>query len=458
MISPAPTLFDAPALLSLQRAIQDNQGSEVFFVGYVDEDSRLIRDVEAVAYGNQSMTPVLLERALTADVIIHNHPSGNLEPSAQDLQMADMLMNQAGVSFVIVDNTVTQVKIVYYAPFLSSQKQTPLKTEEILKLFGPEGAFALKLKGYEAREAQLSMLSQIVDAFNHKDLAIIEAGTGTGKSLAYLLPSLYWAHQNKEKVIITTFTKNLQQQLVDKDLPFLKDILPFSFSYAIVKGKQNYICRKRFEEAFDTLKALSHTPALFDAEDQERYRLFAAVDEWLSQTKEGDLEELAGELLRQVREDIQAQSDLCIHRRCPYFDNCYINLSRQKVFTSDLIITNHHFFLAQLSLDYADVNVRLLPLFSKIIIDEAHNFKKAALSFLQEQASFFSLNKNLGRIYSLSRKKHNGELNQLLLNLQKSQAPGARSCLEKIQDDILPYFEALREKINYFLRPLISRL
>lgn len=102
--------------------IEKNNGDEVFFTGYVDWESGKITEVEAVTYGNQSMTPVFLEKAVSSDVVIHNHPSGVLVPSSQDLQMADVLMNQAGVSFLIIDNDLKRVKVVFYAPDLQGKK------------------------------------------------------------------------------------------------------------------------------------------------------------------------------------------------------------------------------------------------------------------------------------------------------------------------------------------------
>ena len=126
--------FALPVLEDLKKAIESNQGGEVFFIGFVNPETRKITEVEAVVFGNQSMTPVFLEKAVSADVVIHNHPSGNLQPSHEDLQMADILMNHAGVSFLIVDNVLSRVRVVYYAPLLGKEK-TPLKEEEILSLF-----------------------------------------------------------------------------------------------------------------------------------------------------------------------------------------------------------------------------------------------------------------------------------------------------------------------------------
>jgi ATP-dependent DNA helicase DinG len=438
----------------IKESIQANNGNEVFFIGYVDRESGKVDEVEAVAYGNDAMTPVFLEKAVASDVVIHNHPSGILTPSPQDLQMADILMNQAGVSFLIVENDLSRVKVIFYAPGLSEKERKELDSKTVLSHFEDEGSVSRELPGYELRESQKKMVEKIIESYNRDGIALIEAGTGTGKSLAYLIPSIEWALLNNEKVVVATYTKNLQHQLLEKDLPLLEKILNKPFKYALIKGKGNYLCKKRLQENYKNLQ--SGSVDLFEEDSEKKLTLYGQVQEWADSTVEGDLEELPPETVRTLGEDIRAATDLCLHRKCPYFDICFVNRAKQKVFTSDLIIANHHFLLGQLSLEYQEIPTRILPKFSRIVIDEAHNFKKAAYSYLEEEASLFGILKQINRIYSLSRKTRAGDLNFLSGILQKEGSDRASEITSVIEEELSPGIPLLKDKVHAFFKPLQS--
>lgn len=450
--------FALPVLEDLKKAIESNQGGEVFFIGFVNPETRKITEVEAVVFGNQSMTPVFLEKAVSADVVIHNHPSGNLQPSHEDLQMADILMNHAGVSFLIVDNVLSRVRVVYYAPLLQEKEKTPLKEEEILSLFRPGGKIAEGLPGFELRASQEVMVQKIVQAFNQNLAALIEAGTGTGKSLAYLVPGIFWALQNKEKVVISTYTKNLQHQLAEKDLPLLSKILGQNFSYALVKGRSNYLCKKKLDEALASLRLQQEEGLLFGEEEEKKLILLQGIETWSRESRDGDLEDLTRSILQAAGEEIRAASDLCMHRKCPFFDSCFVNQARQRVFSSQIIITNHHYLLGQLSLEYQEIPSRILPPFTRVVVDEAHNFKKAALSYLQESVSFLGLMKTLNRLYSFSKKGRWGELNQLSAHLKKVSHAAAKKIIHEIEEELRPFLFRWREQLAGFFRDLYQEV
>lgn len=453
----AKELFSDSVIEEMRNKIESNQNNEVFFIGFVDEETGKVSDVEAIVYGNQHMTPVFLEKAVSADVVIHNHPSGNITPSDQDLQMADVLMNHAGVSFLIIDNLVMNIKVVYYAPSIQKKEKKKLSEKEIFDLFEPGGKIASTMPDFEKRISQEEMIKKIIIAYNENKAALIEAGTGTGKSMAYLIPSIYWAIQNKEKVVISTFTKHLQHQLFEKDLPALKKALGLSFDFAIVKGKNNYICRKRFEENYKGLKTLEET-GLFSFEDVERLKTFDQAAQWILKTKDGDLEELPYEIVKIIGDDIRASSDLCLHRKCGFFNTCFVNQAKQKVFTSDLIITNHHFLLAQFSLDFEGIPSRILPKFSRIVVDEAHNFKKAALSYLEDESSYFGVLKTINRLYNPGKKGKTGEINLLINALKNTDSQDSLRIKNFLKEEVIPFLLPLKDNLATFLRPIFQNI
>ena len=177
--------------------------------------------------------------------MVINHPSGDLTPSEADLSIAGRL-DAFRVAFYIVNNAVTDIYVVV-EPFEKREK-IALDGRELAEMLGPAGPIAKTLPGFENRPQQGDMAQAVVTAFNEDKIATIEAGTGTGKTLAYLAPAIQWALQNKERVVVSTNTINLQEQLV-KDIPFLQTVMPQPFSAVLVKGRGNYACLRKVYEA-----------------------------------------------------------------------------------------------------------------------------------------------------------------------------------------------------------------
>lgn len=229
---------------TIKSAIEEASGNEVFFVGSFSRD-QVIEDVKVVARGNDYSVPAVIESASPGEVVIHNHPSGNLTPSNQDIQIASVFGNH-GVGFLIVDNTASQVYVVV-EPFFEKEIEL-LDVEETKKALLPEGAVAdIMGDKYEVRDEQLLMLESVTSSFNQNLVSLVEAGTGTGKTLSYLVPAINWALKNEERVVISTNTINLQEQLIDKDIPLLYDAFDDDFKYSLVKGMRNYLCLLRTE-------------------------------------------------------------------------------------------------------------------------------------------------------------------------------------------------------------------
>ncbi|MHB1294924.1 MAG: helicase C-terminal domain-containing protein [Anaerolineae bacterium] len=242
---------------------------------------------------------------------------------------------------------------------------TPVDAAPLSAMIAPGGVFEQTFEGYEHRPQQQQMLEAVVEALNTPCHLIVEAGTGTGKSLAYLLPSIYFAVQNGRRVVISSNTINLQDQLVNKDVPVLQRILPVSFHVAVLKGRSNYVCLRRLAQMRRGRQVT-----------QEEARLLAKVLAWLPVTRTGDRAEL---LLVNSDLDLwanlQAGSETCMGDHCMYRQNgqCFFYRARARAERAHLIIVNHALLLSDLALDN-----RILPEFKYLIVDEAHHLEEQA--------------------------------------------------------------------------------
>src|SRR5206468_4049485 len=244
----------APAIRELVRAeIAAAHGREVSFVARPDANGVLVQ-ARPVARGTVDAVLALPGIAERGELLLHNHPSGALEPSGADLSVAARL-HDGGVGFAIVDNAVTDCYVVVECP--RPRATTRLDPFDVAGLLAPHGPVARALGGFEDRPSQRDMAAYIADAYNDGGVALLEAGTGVGKSFAYLAPALVWARENGERTIVSTNTINLQEQLVGKDLPILARALgtgEHSPSFALLKGPHFEQCflfqaRRRAAEA-----------------------------------------------------------------------------------------------------------------------------------------------------------------------------------------------------------------
>ncbi len=265
-----------------------------------------------------------------------------------------------------------------FRKFRITQSKEQLKVEEI---FGKKGLVATHHEDYEFRAGQLKMAEAVMSAFDEKRHLIVEAGTGTGKTLAYMVPAIAAALGKKQRVVVSTGTKNLQEQLMEKDLPFLQKIMPKKFKAAYMKGRANYACLYRIKKA--------ENQPILDGLDQKDY--FDEVAEWSQESKTGDRAELI-DLPENLPfwSRINAKSDTCIGQKCPDFDACFVTRMRQKAEDADVVIVNHHLF-------FADLNVRgnqygrVLPDYGAVIFDEAHLIEDVAADYFGFQISNFQL-------------------------------------------------------------------
>jgi ATP-dependent DNA helicase DinG len=238
------------------------------------------------------------------------------------------------------------------------------KLEQIL---GPDGPIAANHPRYEYRPGQIRMAMAVAEAVDHNLHLCVEAGTGTGKTLAYLLPILF----SNKRVIVSTATKNLQEQLFFRDIPFLEMALNRKLSVCYMKGRSNYLCWSKLNE-------IEGEHYLFSPHDPEYLKL---IKEWAQRTETGDRAELT-----ELPEDLQlwhrldARRESCTGQKCRDFETCFITRVRQQALTSDVIIVNHHLFFADLALRQGDFGA-ILPDYSVLVFDEAHEIEDVATQY-----------------------------------------------------------------------------
>ncbi len=251
----------------------------------------------------------------------------------------------------------------------------------MLEVFGPDGLIAAAHPEYEYRAGQMEMARAVMRAFEEKRHLIVEAGTGTGKTLAYLVPAVAAALGGNGRVIVSTGTKNLQEQLMEKDIPFLQNVLPKPFAATYMKGRNNYVCLNRLARA-------QSSPVL---EGLDEVDYFDEVSQWSRETEIGDRAELSNlpESLSFWRH-IDARSESCLGQKCPDYDACFITRMRQRAQEADIVVVNHHLFFADLSLRNGNYG-SVLPDYTAVILDEAHLVEEVASEYFGAQVSNYQI-------------------------------------------------------------------
>ncbi|MBN1127285.1 MAG: DEAD/DEAH box helicase [Sedimentisphaerales bacterium] len=289
---------------------------------------------------------------------------------------------------------------------ISFQEQGRL---DITQILGQEGLLAHSFAGFETRSQQVEMAQSIQSAFEKGRHLCVEAGTGTGKSFAYLLAAVDQV-QRKKKVLISTYTITLQQQLINKDIPFLGEMLDQPFSASLAKGRNNYLCLRRMEYA------LRHSKGLFDDALSDLMRIAA----WARVTEDGSLSDLDFVPSHDAWDAVMSEHGNCRGRKCEHFQHCFYWRARRQLKTADIIVANHALLFSDLALK--EDSPGILPPYDFIVIDEAHNMEHVAEEHFGINISNYTFTYLLGRLYNPRRKKG------LLAFL-----PGADSAIEAIK-------------------------
>jgi ATP-dependent DNA helicase DinG len=391
-----------PTLLQdfLRSTIESAGGNEVYFLGRVfwsKEGTNAVatlEELDVLARGNRTSVPAIIERAEAWDIAIHNHPSGGLEPSEPDLAVAHEL-SMRSVGFAIISNDASEHYLVI-PPFEERFETEPVDPGEVERFFSADGPLSAGLEGFEHREGQVQMALEVTKALNENRVIAAEAGTGIGKSFAYLVPAILWAVKNRKRVVVSTGTINLQEQLVGKDLPLLKKVLPFPFTFALIKGRNNYACRRKVKEIEADLEQEELVPS------DERRQLKSIV-EWVKTTPDGSRATLGWIPPAAVWEKAMSETDKSLKVNCPHYHECFYYQAKRVASGADVLVVNHHLFFSDLSVRQATANYRydsVLPAYRQVIFDEAHHLEDVASEHLGVSFSRAGIHLRLARLQS----------------------------------------------------------
>jgi len=416
---------------ALRRAIQEVGGDEVFAIGVVDDG--IIVAVEVTCRGTQDRVPALLARPRSGQVVIHNHPSGDLRPSDADLHLAGKY-GEEGVGVVIIDNDASRSRWVV-EPHDPTPK--PVDADTVRRFFSE--VMPRVMPGHEARPAQIDMALAVTDALVEGKVAVLEAGTGTGKSLAYLVPAALWAKANNSKVVVATHTLTLQGQLATSDLPVL-DKARLDVRWTTLRGRSNYLCRRKLVDAAtevgldasalwgDEQPRQDQSSFDFDTDDDanpdynqaERRRVLEALVK-AAIAGEGNRQGLAFPVEGDVWDDVRSDHDQTLRARCPHFDRCFYYQARRRAADAHVLVVNHHLVLADLTIKAESGGDGVLPRFDRLVIDEGHHLEDAATSLLRGQVNATAITRAVARLVGGRRRK--GTLHRLHKRFGGRQSP-----------------------------------
>ena len=387
--------FSEESLQTIKKYLEEHNNKSMIFKATFDEDEKIQKPFFLSLYKKKSFEETLTKVGKN-EVIIRTTKPNQLYPSDMELELSEELYTRRNIAYCLLSSDLDD----FY--FVQDIDRIFLEEIDIENYFAKDGILAKEIKGFEYREEQEEMAQYIQDAINEDRKIIVEAGTGTGKTLAYLIPSIKWAVTNKKKVIIATNTINLQEQLLLKDIPLAKSIIKDEFSYVLVKGRNNYVCKRLFNELV-LGKSIDIETFSMEAREQIEYIL-----KWGNKTKTGDKAELPFEVYPDVWELVQSTTELCLGKKCPYRKECFYMKTRMEKMEADILISNHHVFFADLNVraetDF-DSEYLILPRYDMVIFDEAHNVESVARSYFSVEVSKISFTRLLNRIYQKKNKK-----------------------------------------------------
>ncbi|WP_166239452.1 ATP-dependent DNA helicase DinG [Paenibacillus turpanensis] len=268
-----------------------------------------------------------------------------------------------------------------------------------------------RLQSFEDRPAQDQMMGEVHAAFDADKHLLVEAGTGTGKSLGYLVPSIYYSLTTENKVVVSTHTITLQEQLFDRDIPLLHELFPVPFRSALLKGRHHYLCLRKFEQRVNTL----------DPAASKEERLAAAMMVvWLADTLRGDDDEIQlGLRGSDIWSSVASDTDSCLNRACPWFRSCFYHRARHEASQADVVITNHSLLFSDMKADH-----RLLPSYRHLILDEAHQVEEVASNHLGMDVHYFGL---VNPLLRMMRDSKTGQLPALIMKLENAEQEQERA-------------------------------
>ncbi len=250
----------------------------------------------------------------------------------------------------------------------ANRRYSPLMPLDCASHLSETGPIARRLEGFETRHEQLEMAAAVEAAMEHREHLLVEAGTGVGKSFAYLLPAIRRVLERRERVVVCTHTISLQEQLLEKDLPLLNATIPDEFTAVLVKGRGNYVSLRRLG------LASKRQDRLFP-DEEERHALHR-IEDWAYETRDGSLATLPQLPPAGVWDQVQSDTHNCMGRRCPTYESCFYQAARRRMENADILVCNHAIFFSDLALKARGVG--FLPPYKHVILDEAHHLEEVA--------------------------------------------------------------------------------
>jgi len=299
----------------------------------------------------------------------------------------------------------------------------------IVSIFDKEGLLSSKIEKFEYRPQQGKMAEEVERVLEDGGVLLVEAGTGCGKTFAYLVPLIFWTLENNTRAVVATFTKTLQQQIIEKDIPTLRRVLGVDFEAALCLGCENYLCLRRFY-AWEKQGLF-----LDEALAQQAIELI----NWQRQTESG----LRQDLPFPVREDlwsaVSRKARLCLGRLCPFWENCYYTRALRRQREAQILVANHALFFANIAAEGA-----LLPEFDAVVFDEAHNVEDVASEFFSRRLSADEVNWLLNNLYNPYRRQ--GFLNNITSS--RDELEEAEKRIRAVLEALNSLFETLSERFG----------
>lgn len=381
------------------------------------------------------------ETADTPCALILCHPDHLFSLSFEEILLAEQLREKQ-YAFFIVDREVNHLYPVIHLAFGAEK----LGTAEVIDFFSPQGALSKKIKGYESRAPQVEMVREICQAYNQNQHLLVEAGTGTGKSFAYLVPSILLAIQHRERCVISTHTIHLQEQLLKKDIPQLQQSLQLSFDAVLLKGRSNYICKRKLYESVEMLRFLNK------GEPDPIQKEILQIRDWAETAKEGSLSELPFVPSSEAWDWVKSQTETSLRKHCPFYESCFYYQSRRKATKAQIVIANHHLLLADLNIREEENTPGILPVYTRVVLDEAHHLEEVATNYFGQQSSLAEVLKICHRLSSPKSKKQKGFFAKIQKELRKYHDVLALELESFLQDIFRQHQDFMEEVSEAFLQ------
>ena len=433
-VAAAPNTRMTPQVANgIRAAIRLAGGREVCFVCTQDSNG-VLQTARVVSRGDVRSVLALPGFATRGEMLVHNHPSGVLEPSGPDIEIASRIHDD-GIGFAIVNNSATELYVVVEVPTRAEYRLLPF--DKIDGDLGPGGPIAAQHARYEDRPSQRAMAVEIAKLYNDGGVGLLEAGTGVGKSLGYLVPALRWANANGERTVVSTNTINLQEQLVRKDLPFLEKALgDQKVRFALLKGWRNYLCLVRLQNA------RTSGNALFEDGVQEE---LDKIQAWAERTSDGSLSDLTAAPRPELWDEVAAEPDLCQRAQCALYSKCFLFKARREAAQADVIVVNHHLLLSDLAVRRISGNwgeAAVLPAYTRLVVDEGHHLEDAAAAHLGATVS----RRSLQRLFNRLDRRGKGLLSALIMRLAAANDLLSIASLDLVTTRLSPAVSAVRAK------------